>query len=98
MGFTHPYLNTKGEQMKVTVIPNIVEWHFLPELPNRDARVWYVREWETFPTELSEINYTVEGGWNTSRDQDGNLMNKSAFDPEATAWTYDAPYTVEVER
>lgn len=83
--------------MKVKIRLNDVNWHFSPERPDRDCRVWAVKEWLSSPTELIQFIFTVEGGWNTHRDSKGKLHTESAFEPNVTAWTYDDLYSVEVE-
>ena len=81
---------------RAEVILNDVQWHYPPELPSKDGRVWLVEEWKHHPNELRLIDYTVEGGWNTTRDQYG-LHDEYKFEIDnLVAWSYDCPYEVKV--
>lgn len=73
--------------MKVKVTfprPEEIEWHFPPELPEKDGSYWAVTRWKEFDPEL---HYTVEYGWNTSRGKDGIVMHpETALKNYALAW------------
>ena len=70
---------------------NAVEWH-TDERPEKDGTYWAADKW----FEITEWNFTTEGGWNTHRN-DGELYNKCALpDDRIVAWTDKKPYTLEV--
>lgn len=76
--------------VKITL--NEVEWHVPPERPEKAGTYWAVSRW----LDLSEWNYTPEGGWNTHYNEDGLYTDSALPDDRITAWTYAAPLTVEV--
>jgi hypothetical protein len=45
---------------------------------------------------LAGIDYTVEGGWNTSYDRDGTLSDKAAIPSVSVARWFDAPQPPEI--
>ena len=45
---------------------------------------------------LTGMNYTIEGGWNTSRDSNGILSKEDAMDYKRVARWLDAPKPADV--
>lgn len=84
--------------MKVKVTfprPEEIEWHYAPELPDKDGTYWAVTKWKEFD---SSLNYTVEYGWNTSRGKDGIVRRpETAIKNYALAWAEIIPPRLELD-
>lgn len=71
-----------------------IEWHRPPENPDHDGHFWAINRWLEFD---SRLDYTVEAGWNTHRDYDGNLFKEAALDDNyVLAWTEPITPILEV--
>lgn len=85
--------------MKVEVIfpqPEDIQWHYPPELPEKDGTYWTITRWKQFDPSLT---YTVEYGWNTHRDKNtGNVDDPTtAIKDYAIAWAERLPEIVKID-
>ena len=84
--------------MKVKVTfprPEEIEWHYAPELPDKDGTYWAVTRWKEFDPSL---NYSVEYGWNTHVNENGVVEDPStAIKGYALAWAEIIPIILEID-